>query len=292
MGNGRWSGRSVKSGMGWTRALKAMFVLLLAGSVLPGSASRCYAQRATAQVPASPIRSSSRSSLYANQLDSKPLHAKADARAILGQLPLIFEANQGQADSRVKFLSRGAGYSLFLDPTGAVLAMQTRHSSVNNASYVRMKLVGANPAAVAAGTDPLPGKSNYMIGNDPRQWHTGIPQFAGVRYQSVYPGIDLVFYGNQGRLEYDFRVAPGGDPAQAELQFDGATKLELSGGDLILTGKDEGGLRLRAPRIYQRRAAGRQEPVAGRFVLRADNRVGFRSWILRSQPRADHRSGA
>jgi uncharacterized repeat protein (TIGR01451 family) len=272
MGNGRWSGRSLGSGMGWTRALEATFVLLLAGSIPLGSGSRCYAQ--TAPVPASPIRSSSRSFLDAKPTHSKPLQSKPDVRAILGQLPLIFEPNLGQADSPVKFLSRGAGYSLFLDPTDAVLAMQTTHSSVSGASFVRMKLVGANPAAATIGTGLLPGKSNYLIGNDPHQWHSGIPQFAGVRYEGVYPGIDLVFYGNQGQLEYDFRVAAGADPAQAELQFDGATKLELSGGDLILTGKGEGGLRLLAPRIYQR-AAGRQQRVAGRFVLRAANRVAF-----------------
>ena len=136
-----------------------------------------------------------------------------------------------------------------------------------------MRLVGANPAAAVTGSDPLPGKSNYFIGNDPKNWHTGIPQFAGVHYQSVYPGIDLVFYGSQGRLEYDFKVAAGADPSQAELQFDGATKLELSGGDLILkgTGAD---VRLQAPRVYQN-AAGQQQPVEGRFVLRAANRVGF-----------------
>jgi len=278
MGNGRWSGGSLARSLGWPRAVGAMFVLLLAGAVLLGSGSRCYAQKATAQLPASPMPSSSRSSLHSKPLHSKPLHSKPDPRAILGQLPLIFEANQGQADPRVKFLARGAGYSLFLDPAGAVLAVQTTHSSLSASAhsepFVRMKLVGANPAAATAGTDPLPGKSNYIIGNDPHQWHTGIPQFAGVHYASVYPGIDLVFYGNQGRLEYDFRVAPGADPSQAELQFDGTAKLELSGSDLILTGKDEGGLRLQAPRIYQH-AGDRQEPVAGRFVLRAANRVAF-----------------
>ena len=173
-----------------------------------------------------------------------------------------------------------------------MLAMQTAHSSAGRSEqFVRMKLVGANPAAATAGTDPLPGKSNYIIGNDPHQWHTGIPQFAGVRYQSVYPGIDLVFYGNQGRLEYDFRVAPGADPAQAELQFDGATKLELSGGDLILTGKDDGGLRLQAPHIYQR-DGDRQKPVAGRFVLRAGNRVGFEIGPYDRSRELSHRPGA
>jgi hypothetical protein len=292
MGNGRWSGRSLGTSLGdssgkgsegspaWPRALAAMLVLLVAGSVVLGFGSRRSAEKAGASVPASPIPASSKS--------PSSLHSKPDARAILGQLPLIFEPNQGQADSKVKFLARGAGYTLFLDNAGAVLAMPTAHSSSpapgekdsseskkdRNEKIVRMNLVGANPAAVTAGSDLLPGKTNYLIGNDPQQWHRGIPQFAAVHYGSVYPGIDLVFYGNRGHLEYDFRVAPGADPAQAQLQFDGATKLELSGGDLILTGKDDGGLRLQAPHIYQRDGA-RQQPVAGRFVLRAANRVGF-----------------
>jgi hypothetical protein len=261
----------------WPLGLGAMLLLLSAGTVLLMPGSGRYAQRATAEFPASPIAASasSRASLQANQqrsnrLPSKALYSKRDARAILGQLPLIFEPNQGQADPRVKFLARGAGYSLFLEPTGAMLSMRTARQTEQ---MVRMKLVGANPAAATAGTNPLPGKSNYILGNDPKQWHAGISQFAGVRYQSVYPGIDLVFYGNQGRLEYDFRVGPGSDPAQAELQFDGATKLEINGGDLILTGNDEGGLRLLAPRVYQNQGD-RREPVAGRFVLRG-TRVGF-----------------
>ncbi len=270
MGNGRGFGRSWErsSGRSWASALGAMFVLLLAGSALLGTASRRGSQKATARLPASPIPTSSRTSSQSSFVRSRP-----DARAILGQLPLIFERNRGQADSKVNFLARGAGYSLFLDPTGAVLALQTASKS-RREQFVSMTLVGANPAAATTGTDPLPGKSNYIIGNDPHQWHSGIPQFAGVHYASVYPGIDLVFYGNQGHLEYDFKVAPGADPSQPELQFDGTSKLELSGGDLILTGENEGGLRLQAPNIYQR-DGDRREPVAGRFVLRAGNRVGF-----------------
>src|SRR5271156_812025 len=114
MGNGRLSGRS--SG----KALGAMFVLLLAASILVVSASRRHAQKATAPLPASPILTSSTSSPHSNPLRSKP-----DARSLLGKLPLIFEPNQGQADPGVKFLARGFGYSLFLDPTEAVLALQT-----------------------------------------------------------------------------------------------------------------------------------------------------------------------
>ncbi|MDQ1387993.1 MAG: hypothetical protein QOF56_1447, partial [Acidobacteriaceae bacterium] len=269
MGNGRRLGRTSGSSLLWRRALGSMFVLLLAGAVLLGLGSRRYAQKPVAQVAASPIPTASRSSSHANS------HANSDARAILGQLPLIFEPNQGQANPGVKFIARGAGYSLFLDATGAVLGFHGGHSTqARSGHFVRMKLVGANPAAVTAGSDPLPGKSNYLIGNDPKKWHSAIPQFAGVHYDNVYRGIDLLFYGSQGHLEYDFKVAPGADPAQAELQFEGVDKLELNAGDLLLTDKNTGALRLQAPQIYQRDGV-RRIPVAGHFVLRAGNRVGF-----------------
>jgi uncharacterized repeat protein (TIGR01451 family) len=270
MGNGRWwggtsggrtLGKSSETGLARIGVLGAMLVLLVAGSGLVGLGSRQTTQASDPPIP----------TLAKSSLKSKP-----GARAILGQLPIIFEPNQGQADPRAKFMARGPGYSLFLKTDGAVLAMQTAHAlrPESNEQFVSMKLVGANPAPALTGADPLPGKSNYLIGNDPHKWHSGIPQFGGVRYASVYPGIDLIFYGNQGRLEYDFRVAPGADPSQAELQFDGASKLELSDGDLILTGADAGGLRLQAPQIYQR-DGDRQKPVTGRFILRAGNRVGF-----------------
>jgi uncharacterized repeat protein (TIGR01451 family) len=276
MGNGRWSGRSLEQGSGssllWVRVLGAMLVLLSAGSVLLGSGSRRYAHNALASSPASPIPAASIS--FTRSFSSA--HAKPTAQAVLGKLPLIFEPNQGQADPGVKFLARGAGYSLFLDPTSAVLALQTapRSHRGSSAHFVRMTLVGANPRAATSGTDPLPGKSNYFIGNDPHKWHSGVPQFAGVHYASVYPGIDLVFYGNQGHLEYDFKVAPGADPSQAELLFEGAAEPKLSGGDLILTGDAEGGLRLQAPHLYQR-DGDRRTPVAGHFVMRSANCVGF-----------------
>src|SRR5258708_34908378 len=185
-----------------------------------------------AQPPVSLIPTSSRSSSSRSSAYSKP-----NARAILGQLPLIFEPNQGQADSKVKFLARGAGYSLFLDPTGAVLALQTapqsrsKSPSGGSEQFVRMKLVGADPSAATNGTDALPGKSNYIIGNDPRQWRSGIPQFAGVHYASVYPGIDLVFYGNQGQLEYDFKFSPGADPSQAKQHSASADHRQLTNAD-------------------------------------------------------------
>jgi uncharacterized repeat protein (TIGR01451 family) len=289
MGNGRWSGSSLgessgdgsgkssgkssgRSNVGWVRlgAVAAMAALLVVGTGLLGLSSRRHSQKA--QVPASPIPLST---AFASRAAAQ---VKPDAKAVLGGLPLVFEPNQGQANPEVRFLASGAGYSLLLNESGAVLALQTAPKSGRpvGEQFVRMKLAGADPAAVISGTGPLPGKSNYFIGNDPRQWHSGVPQFAGVRYERVYPGIDLVFYGNQGQLEYDFRVAPGSDPSRAELEFDGASQLELKDGDLVVTAekKDNAVVRLRAPQVYQYRGDRRNE-ITGRFVLRADNRVGF-----------------
>ena len=119
----------------------------------------------------------------------------------------------------------------------------------------------------------FPGKSNYLLGNDPAKWKRGIPQFARVRYENVYPGVNLVFYGNQGRVEYDFQVAPGADPKRAELEFDGAKGLAVQDGALVVTGEN-GSVRFDAPRVYQE-IAGRQQPVEGSFVLRGAHRAGF-----------------
>ena len=91
-------------------------------------------------------------------------------------------------------------------------------------SVLRLKLVGANPAIPVTGLDELPGKSNYFIGNDPKKWRTNVPNYAKVKYQEVYPGVDLIYYGNQRQLEYDWAVAPGADPSAIRLAIDGAHK--------------------------------------------------------------------
>src|SRR5437879_3712137 len=152
--------------------------------------------------------------------------SKERAVAAFGRLPLMFEpnvgqANMGQTDSDAEFLARGAGYSILLDRDSAVIGLQRGKASTGQSGWLRMKLAGASADARVTGTDLLPGKTNYFIGNDPAQWRRNVSQFASVRYENIYPGINLLFYGNQGRLEYDFQVAPGADPSQAELEFDG-----------------------------------------------------------------------
>jgi uncharacterized repeat protein (TIGR01451 family) len=214
--------------------------------------------------------------------------AQSRARSLFAGLPLIFEPNQGQGnldagDARAKFVTRGSGYSLFLGSEGAILSVVSRDgagtkrhaASVTRVDSLQMKLAGANLNANVTGADLLPGKSNYFLGNDPAKWRQGVPQFARVRYENIYPGINLVFYGNSGRLEYDFQVAPGSDPSQAELEFNGAKKLELRDGALVVHMQSEdGSVQLEAPRVYQE-IAGRQQAVDGRFVLRGANRAGF-----------------
>ena len=196
----------------------------------------------------------------------------------------MFEPNQGQgsldpSDARVKYIARGSGYSLYLGSEGAILNLQSsRRNHADKTPAIRMeslqmKLAGANPKASVTAIDQLPGKSNYFLGNDASKWRKGVPQFARVRYENVYPGINLLFYGNQGRLEYDFQVAPGSDPKQAELEFNGARKVELHAGALTIKGEG-GDIRLEAPQVYQE-VAGRRVPVEGSFVLRGANRAGF-----------------
>ncbi len=127
--------------------------------------------------------------------------ARARINAIYGKLPLSFEANRGQTDWRVKFLSRGHGYTLFLTPGEAVLAAHD--------ATLRVRLAGGNRRPRIEGFAELPGKSNYFIGNDPAKWRTNVPTYSKIRYRDVYPGIDVVYHGNQQQLEYDFVVAPG-----------------------------------------------------------------------------------
>lgn len=206
--------------------------------------------------------------------------APIEAINALGQLPLIFEQNDGQTDAQVKFLARGGRYELFLTPAEAVLELQnpskTSAPSRPTASVLRMGLAHANANVEVSGANRLPGKSNYFIGNDPAQWHRNISQFARVRYHEVYPGVDLIYYGHEGQLEYDFEVAPGADAGKIALQLQGANHITLeANGDLAMHTR-AGEIRLHAPRVYQTVPhSGQSTPVAAKFALRGNNQVGF-----------------
>ena len=192
---------------------------------------------------------------------------QANSRQPFVKLPLTFQANHGQTDPAVKFLSRGPGYTLFLAEGEAVLSL--------TGAALRMKLVRANRRAAAVGLEELPAKANYLLGNDPTKWRTGVPLYAKVRYKDAYPGIDLVYYGNQEQLEFDLVVAPGSDPGQIALDFEGAASLHLDPqGDLVAS-TAAGPVRLRRPLVYQEVDGVRRE-IAGAYRKKSGRRVGFR----------------
>ena len=167
--------------------------------------------------------------------NSMPDRQKTDEnRAGIGKLPLQFERNEGQTDSRVKYISRGAGYDLFL--TSSDIMMSLHGQDENPASSLRLKFVGANSRPEIVGEGELSGKVNYFIGNDPAKWRTGICTYSHVRYQRVYPGIDVVYYGNQRKLEYDLVIAPAANPKNIKLSITGADDLHVdaASGDLVL----------------------------------------------------------
>ena len=192
-------------------------------------------------------------------------------------IPFYFEANQGQAASDVRFLASGARSAVYLTSDGPVFALREATDS-NTISLVRMQLRGANPQAEIVGEGELPGRSNYFVGNDPKQWRTDIPHYAGVRYRGIYPGVDLVFYGNGGHVEYDFVVAPGADPSQIRMQFFGAARMEMdSAGNIVLDTVLDGAtgeLIQRAPVIYQQ-AGGSREMIAGGYRMETGGAVRF-----------------
>jgi uncharacterized repeat protein (TIGR01451 family) len=237
---------------------------------------------------------------FAATASEPDLHDDLATRARLsssyGKLPISFEPNEGQAAGAVQYLAHGAGYSLFLTPGELLL---TLHASLpearrphgapapaanilptvkgaENAATVRMQLIGSNKGAQALGADPLPGKSNYLTGSDPAKWHTDIPTYAKVRYQDVYPGIDLVYYGNQeGKLEHDFVVAPGADPQQIEFSLSDEDRTPaLKDGEIRLHSK-AGDIRLRAPLAYQV-IDGERRPVVASYQAADSGHMRFR----------------
>lgn len=188
-----------------------------------------------------------------------------------GERPMQFEQNVGQTADQVEFLARGRGYTVFLTHEGPVVAL-TGPSSGRVA--FKMRMIGANPSPRIEALEPLPGKANYLRGNDPRRWHTDVPTFGRVRYRDVYPGVNVVCYGGQGELEYDFEVAPGASPAAIRVRFEGVVKKTLdSNGDLLLD-LPGGIVRQRKPRVFQV-WAGEREEIGSRYVLENGGDVQF-----------------
>ncbi len=189
------------------------------------------------------------------------------------QFPLSFEPNVKQTNNAdVKFLARGNGYILFLTGKEAVLSLGEDRQST---AVMRMSLLGANANSSISGMDELPGKSNYFIGNKPENWHTNIPNYRKVSEHNIYPGIDLVYYGTQRQLEYDFVIAPGTSPSKIQIAFNGAKNLRTdANGDLILSAAGTDDVRLHKPVAYQQ-IGNEKQLVAANYILNGNDRVAF-----------------
>jgi hypothetical protein len=201
------------------------------------------------------------------------------------QLPLTFEINQGQTDDQVDFLSRGPGYNIFLTATEAVFASPKASITGGHRPVMRMQLVGSAADPAVQGVDALPGKVNYFRGQDAASWQTKVPIYRQVKYSAVYPGIDLVYYGQSQQLEYDFIVAPGADPGTIKLGFAGVEQTTVDAqGDLVL--KTAGGppLRFQKPVMFQI-DNGRRHAIEGGYVHHSPHQIGFRVGAYdRTQP--------
>jgi len=198
-----------------------------------------------------------------------------------GQLPLAFEANEGQTDPGVKYLARGSGYMLFLTSHEAVFAVQPIQKQGQAKKYddprpstIRMEMLGTRRDPKVSAADLLPGKSNYFIGHNPTRWHENVSQYGRVTYTRIYPGIDLAFHGEQHRLEFDFLLAAHADPRAIKLQLHGVDKLRTDSSGSLVLGSSAGDMILHSPVAYQD-FEGARHVVATKFVVSRDNRIGF-----------------
>ena len=220
-------------------------------------------------------------------------------KASYGTVPLRFEANEGQTNPEVDFLSRGHGYSVFLTSKGMVLsfhpigeaeARMPEPATVDPSFRANMRqrwldrqrhgnaiaidLVGANPKPLPKGELPLATRVNYFVGNDPKKWHRNIPTYQQIRYTDVYPGVDLVYYGKNHQLEYDFSLRPGADPSRIQFAVRGADAVRLdSNGNLLLT-KADSTLLFQVPQVFEE-SSGHRQSIPGSYVMRDATHVGF-----------------
>lgn len=192
-------------------------------------------------------------------------------------LPLYFEENRGQTIAPVQYISRGKGATFFFTPQAITLAL-TDANATNSTKMQSMRLsfMHANPKPTLKGEALLTSKSHYLIGNNPAAWHQDIQHYAKIRYQQLYPHIDAIFYGQQQALEYDIRIAPGGDPAQVRLQVQGATQLHLNQThDLALVLSPKHQIVMHRPVAYQM-IQGKKSIVSADFFIDKEHNVGFK----------------
>jgi hypothetical protein len=208
----------------------------------------------------------------------RPPNKPLPSGASLGSLPLLFEEGTGAEGAGPGYVARGPGYHFNFAPSHISMRFGAAGSSAANrkarGTDVRMSWPGARGLALPEAEDRLAATTNYFIGPDSSKWRRDVATYERVRYREVWPGIDLVFYGNQSRMEYDIVVAPGADPGRVHFRFDGARGLRISPeGDLVIS-TAAGEMLQRRPHVYQVAGGGRRT-LDGRYVLVGGREVGF-----------------
>ena len=209
--------------------------------------------------------------LFISAFTSQPGECQSSAEqaeSLAGRLPLLFEQNVGQTNSDVRYLTRFGSYQLYLTQNAAMLKARGR----DGAAVLRITPREANQNAAVIGLDPQAAKTNYLVGSR-SAWKTGIANFAAVKYEGVYPGIDLKYYGHQHQLEYDFDVAAHADPSTISLNIEGADEITIDKNGSLLLKTAAGQVRWLKPVAYQESKTGRV-PVSARYRV-AGNRVSF-----------------
>lgn len=194
------------------------------------------------------------------------------AQTKIARLPMVFEPNTGQAPDDARYVFHDGRLSGEFYRDGVSLALPTHYERV---SRLRMQLIGASHSAVIEGREPLGSHTNYLLGSDPSHWLRSVPNYAHLLYRSIYPGIDLVFYGNGHTLEHDFELQPGADPHRISFRLQGARKLMLAADGSLLVALADGEIRFTRPVAYQM-SGGARRPVDAQFRLSHDGTVRFR----------------
>ena len=264
----------------------ALVCTVRVGSKNKGNATESIASRVSGQIGSRPIGVAARSGeVPKRERSASVVHEYS-------KLPMAFEPNVGQSNGQAEFLARGNGYALFLAPKETVLVLRRptnskkvtdpateRNSGPLSGSratgVVRMQVVGTDSTPRFDALDELPGKSNYLIGSQTADWHVNVPNYRKVAERGVYPGVDLVYYGTQRQLEYDFLVGPGADPRVIRLAIDGPKKLRIDAQGELVASIDGGEVHLKKPFAYQDVDGGKQT-VAANYVVRRDGGIAFR----------------
>ena len=258
--------RTFLGGSPFDRVLSLFLPLKTVTTVIIGL--HCLLSLAIPAMGTAPAGPQQAAAIHVRSLDS------AAIQVALFELPLSFVANAGQMDSTIRFIVKGAGYTIFFTASEVVFSATQRTEDESVASVVRLRFAGANPSPTIEGLEQLPGVVNFFRGNDPAKWRTNVLTYEAVAYRELYPGIDRVYRGREGQLKNEFLVAPGADPGMIRLVYSGVEAMWLREDGALVLETELGELVEAAPVVYQE-IDGQRVEVDGGYYMVGEREVGF-----------------